>query len=692
MLARVVIFLGSFLAFLIEPMAGRALLPHFGSGAGVWVTCLCAFQALLVAGYACGAAVSGRRRMVYAYAALVVVAAGYTAFISPKCIGAFGADGAYGVGLSLAVAILPAFMLLSANATVVQSVCGGAYRLYAVSNAGSLAGLMAYALLVEPLVGMRTQWWAVAAGMVMYAVLLAVLNRSSLDRINRINRVEEEGSAVAKTMANKLGMRNAALWIGLPFVGCAALTATTSHLTMDIAGLPLVWAVLLALYLLSWVVAFTPFCERHLAAFALAGSAATLVAAVASVATGMQPFDRFVWNAVGVGGLLSVGLAAVHGILYASRPAKERLGMYYLLISVGGALGGMAAAVLAPLCLDSVAEYPLALLAVALCLGAWLAKWIGAAFPAANRLWGYSAFAAVALVLAWGRMCDVHSADGSLAHRERGFYWLMSVREREISASNGERAKVRTLFNGRISHGFQVMHPRLKDKPTMYYSLNGGGIAITNHGKWKSGEPMRVGMIGLGVGTLAAYGREGDEYRFYEISPEDIAIATNAAYFSFVADSKAKVEICEGDARFTLAEDVRGGVKYDVLVVDAYCGDAVPMHLITAEAFRMYGEAIAEDGVIAIHLSNWHIDLWPVVKAAARELGMEAFGTSADAVLGEFAAATDWAFLTRGEYRPRIPTCCKVVDWSRVRDIAMPTDDKGSLLPLLRFNFAVPTL
>ena len=502
----------------------------------------------------------------------------------------------------------------------------------------------------------------------------------------------EMGIGERETGNGEWGHGRPLLWIGLPFVGCATLTAATSHLTMDIAGLPLVWAVLLALYLLSWVVAFSSFCERHLAAFAVAGSAATLVAAVASVATGSQPLDRFVWNAVGVGGLLSIGLAAVHGILYASRPAKERLGAYYLLISVGGALGGMAAAILAPLCFDSVAEYPISLLAVALCLGAWLSKRLDAAFPAVNRRWGYSAFAAVALVLAWGRVGDVHSADGSLTHRERGFYGLMSVREREISASNGEKSKVHTLFNGRISHGFQVMHPRLKDKPTMYYSLNGGGIAITNHEKWKSGEPMRVGMIGLGVGTLAAYGREGDTYRFYEISPEDIAIATNTAYFSFVADSKAKVEICEGDARFTLSEDVRNGARYDVLVIDAYCGDAVPMHLVTAEAFRMYGDAVADDGVIAIHLSNWHIDLWPVVKAAARGLGMEAFGTSADAVLGEFASATDWAFLTRGAYSPRIPTCCRVVDWSSVKDIAMPTDDKGSLLPLLRFNFAVPTL
>ncbi|MGN0834185.1 MAG: fused MFS/spermidine synthase [Kiritimatiellia bacterium] len=689
MLPKTTIFLGSLLAFLIEPMAGRALLPHFGSGAGVWVACLCAFQVFLVAGYACGAAVAKHRRRVGPYAVLVVAAAAYTAFVSPKCIGAFGVGGTLGVVLALAAAVLPAFLLLSANATVVQSVCGGAYGLYAVSSAGSLAGLMAYALCIEPLVGVRAQWLGVAVGMAAYAGLLAAVNgRQGAD-----DKARTTGGRVA---GRQDGRWRAALWAGLPFVGCATLTSATAHLTMDIAGLPLAWAILLALYLLSWVVAFSPFCERHLTAFVVAGSVAALGAAVAAVASGAQPSDRFAWNALGVGGLLAVGLAAVHGILYASRPSGARLGVYYLLISAGGALGGVAAAILAPLCFDSVAEYPVSLLAVALCLGAWMSKRIGAGCAAANGSangwWGYSGCAAVALVLAWGRIGDVHSADGALVHRARGFYGLMSVRERVIAASSGETAKVRTLFNGGTVHGFQVAHPSLRGKPTMYYSLNGGGIALTNHRKWKDGEPMAVGVVGLGVGTLAAYGRAGDTYRFYEISPEVIAIATNADCFSFVADSPAKVEMREGDARFTLAEDAARGVRYDVLVVDAYCGDAVPMHLATAEAFETYGEALADGGVIAIHLSNWHIDLWPVVKAAARELGMDAYGTSADAVLGEFAAATDWAFLTKGEYRPRIPTCCRIVDWSRVKDIEMPTDDRGSLLPFLRFNYAVPTL
>ena len=678
MLPKVVIFLGSFLAFLLEPMAGRALLPHFGSSTSTWITCLCAFQVFLVAGYAYGAWMSagGRRNPLkrIVHVALLLAASAYTAVISPRLVAAFAGRGAGGVCLTLAATVLPAFLLLSANATIVQSLRGGEYRLYAVSSAGSLAGLLAYALFVEPLVGMQDQWRLVAVGLAGYAVLLGVLGANGEEAAPSAVGAHDDAPGRILPACAPL------LWLGLSFVGCGTLTAATAHLTTDIAGLPIVWSLLLALYLLSWIVAFSPFCERHLPGFALAGSAATVVAAVASTVSGEEPLVRFVWNAAGVGGLLFAGLSAVHGMLYAARPARGRLGVYYLLVSVGGALGGVVAAAVAPRCFDSIAEYPLMLLAVALCLGAYLAKWIG-----------WSGLGAVAAVLAWGRMVDVHSGDGRLVHRERGFYGLMSVREREMKSSRGDLAKIHTLFNGRISHGFQVMHPSLRNKPTMYYSLNGGGIAITNHGKWKSGEPMSVGMIGLGVGTLAAYGRDGDAYRFYEISPEDIAIATDAAMFSFVSDSRADVEIAEGDARLELAKDVRLGRRFDVLVVDAYCGDAVPMHLITKEAFGMYADSLAEGGVIALHLSNWHMNLWPVVKAAVRELGMKAYGTSSGAVLGEFAAATDWAFLTREDYAPRVPTCCKAVDWSRIDDIEMPTDDKGSLLPLLRFNFTIPT-
>ena len=203
---------------------------------------------------------------------------------------------------------------------------------------------------------------------------------------------------------------------------------------------------------------------------------------------------------------------------------------------------------------------------------------------------------------------------------------------------------------------------------------------------------MKVGMIGLGVGTLATYGRQGDRYMFYEISPEDIAIATDTNMFTYLSDSAASIDIRQGDARIELGKDVSRGERFDVLVIDAYSGDAVPLHLMTAEAFRLYRRAVNDDGVIAVHLSNWHLNLWPLMKAAAAELGWSVCGLTSDAVLGEFAAATDWAFLTGKPLSAIAPLCCRKVDWSCVKNVKLPTDDMGSILPFIHFNYAPPVV
>lgn len=197
-------------------------------------------------------------------------------------------------------------------------------------------------------------------------------------------------------------------------------------------------------------------------------------------------------------------------------------------------------------------------------------------------------------------------------------------------------------------------------------------------------------MVGLGIGTLAAYGRSGDVFTFYEISREDIRIAKDDGLFTYLSDSRAEIDIREGDARIELAKDRDSGKKFDILVIDAYSGDAVPIHLVTAEAFRLYADIVKDDGMLALHVSNWHVDLWPIVKAAAREMGFDVVGVSSDAAPGELAAATDWAFLMR---RPRnliMPTCCHRIDWDKVPDRRLPTDMRGSLLPFIKFNFAAP--
>lgn len=677
-MAKAVIFFGSFLTFALELTVGRTLLPLFGSAASVWVTSLCVFQVLLVGGYAYGAVFRNLR----VHAALVLVASAYTVCAAPilshACFGSCAASyGWTGVAVAVLAASGPAFVLLSANSTLVQRLSGGEYGLYAWSNIGSLTGLAFGSLVLDPFVPVSWQWRIIGAGG-------AAIGLFYLTRKGGIG-----GDDFAETDLPSGGVHGASIlsWMVLTGVGSASMTAATAYVTADIIGVPLVWAVILGIYLASWVVAFSPWGERSYSAFRVLGAMATFGVAVVAVFGPDEPSARFLWNTLGIAFFLFFGLTAVHSRLYSLRPPAQDLGRYYLSISVGGAVGGVLAAVVVPIVFSWVAEWPLCIVAVALAITTGGVRGISAP-PVARRVL-HSLPAIVAAVLAVGLIRDNNSADGRIVRRERGFYGVLTVREKTLQSPYGKAVR-RALFNGRTCHGFQVDAQPLRGKPSMYYSLNGGGIAFTNHPSYTVASPMKVGMVGLGIGTLAAYGRRGDIYRFYEISGEDVRMATDTGLFTYLSDSRAAIDIREGDARIELEKDRKRGEKFDILVIDAYSGDAVPIHLVTAEAFRLYADIVKDDGMLALHVSNWHIDLWPIVKAAAREIGFHVVGVSSDAAPGELAAATDWAFMTRNSINLVMPTCCHRIDWDKVSDRRLPTDACGSLLPFVKFNFAAP--
>ncbi|MCL2105376.1 MAG: fused MFS/spermidine synthase, partial [Kiritimatiellaeota bacterium] len=251
----------------------------------------------------------------------------------------------------------------------------------------------------------------------------------------------------------------------------------------------------------------------------------------------------------------------------------------------------------------------------------------------------------------------------------------------------GGRFPVNYLWCGQTTHGLQVRTPSYQRVPTTYFGATGGGLAFLEHPRYQQGDPMNVGVVGLGAGTLAAYGRPGDLFRFFEIDPQVVRIATDARLFSFLPDARCAIGLIPGDARRMLeAERAAGDPPYDLLVIDAYSGDAVPYHLVTREAFRLYLDRLAPGGRLAVHISNWHIDLLPVCKAVAGDLGVYAqgiIGYSDSAV----TAGSIWVFMMSqpvSSAAPPRPEKVRAVDWNAVRDIRMLTDDRGSLLPLLR--------
>ncbi len=681
--APVAIFLGSFLAFFVQPLVGRTLLPVFGGSAAVWVTCLVLFQILLLAGYGYAfiPAHGGRRT----HLALLVLASG-TAATAPLWKTPLLAEVAQltpVLGVSVAVALLTGLVsiALSANATVVQSWRGGGrevYRLYAVSNIGSLAGLLAYPLAVEPFFPLAVQWAALGGAILLYALLVARIRPAS-------------GSLRAPTAKDGISPRPPlgalALWTALPCVSCALLTATTTFLTTDFAPLPLMWAVLLAAFLLSYVIGFSRLGERLLPLWA-ALSVPTLAFAGWSLLPKANSLLRFGYGFAAAVLLLLVVCSAVHAALCRSRPEADRLPLFYFCTSLGGVAGGILTGVAAPLAFDWIAEFPLALVAACGMLAFGILRLNGTREERLLRNGGLAALGAIAAFVLFASLLGDANGQRRL-WRARGFYGTVSVRNDLVRYANGTAKDIHVFYHGKTVHGTQL--PDIPAKPTLYYSLNGGGIAFESYAPRKEGRPIRAGLVGMGIGTLATYGRPGDVFRFYEICPEAIQAATATNLFTFLSDSKAKVEIVAGDARLELERDCRRGMPpFDLLVVDAYSGDSVPTHLITREAFALYRSALKPGGVLALHLSNWHMNLWPLAKAAAREFGWQIAGSYSGQVLGEFAEETGWAFLSDRPFVPHMPTCCRLVDWSRISDRALLRDDCGSLLPCIEFNYVPP--
>ncbi len=684
--AAATVFLGSYLLFQIQPLLGRTLLPVFGGGASVWCVCLAAFQVLLVAGYlyahaltaGCARSGGGVRRGVHV--AALAGAGVWLWSVAVWRVPLLGwlsglTAGPLAVLAGVALFVTVPYVALAAGSTYVQALEEGrrqgkdAYTLYAVSNVGSLLGLLAYPFVLEPFVSLRAQWYLLAVGFCVYGCAVSAL-RPEAGPVREAAEPPELGAGVPRGRA--------ALWLLLPGAGVFLLNAVTAHLMVDVTPMPLLWVALLAAYLLSYVVGFLPGQVRWRRVWCVLALAALAGATVARRHWGA---GSFLPNAVsGMAVLLAAG-AALHGWLYDLRPARGGgLGRFYLFVAVGGAVGGLLASVATPLLTDRVAEYPLAL-----ALGVFLAA---ARLPSgraeARTRWG----AGAACCAAWAVLAvlTVRPSNGRAVFRARSFYGCLTV-TRTLEAHAGAGIyPVHYLWFGQTTHGVQSFAPGMRGEPVSYYGPAGGGLAILSHPRYAAGQPLRVGVVGLGTGTLACYGRPGDLYRFFEINPQVVQVATSSGLFTYLPDTRAAVDLVEGDARRMLELERKArDPHYHVLVVDAYSGDAVPYHLATREAFALYLDRLEEDGVLALHVSNWHIDLLPLCKAVAQELGVCAYGV-VTVGKGGLTADSLWVLFTRRPqaFRHEEGRWTHRIDWTTIRACPIPTDEKGSLIGLIR--------
>ena len=677
------IFLSAFLLFLVQPLIAKQILPWFGGSASVWNTCMLFFQTLLLAGYAyADRSVQhlNAKRQVILHAVLLVLSLLCLPIIASESWKPQGDEDPIIriLGLLVATIGLP-YALLSTTTPLIQAWYWQSfkqavpYRLFALSNAASLAALLGYPTLIEPFFGGRQTALVWSVGYAIFALLCIWVGWKSISAPASLSSTvegrslapqsHEDESAAGKTQQGStqsppLSARLA--WIVLSALGSAVLLAVTNHLTQNISSVPFLWVLPLALYLITFIICFDRPGWYHRGFWGVA--AAISLPAMVYFADSLALFQ--------VSGLYAAGLFAVcmfcHGELASLKPHPSQLTRFYLAMSLGGALGALSIAIGAPMLLSGYYELHITLAVIALVLlwRSFDSTWI----------WRFSSAGLVAAVLFL-----VH--DGLEAYRlgiremERNFYGV--VRTRDYPSEPG----FRYMLHGAINHGGQLQGEPFEMMPATYYSPNSGYGRLFQA---MPEGPKRVGLIGLGAGALAAYAQSGDQWVIYEINPAVVDLAKKE--FSFLDRMKAPYEIVLGDGRLALEREAPR--QYDVLAVDAFSGDSIPIHLVTKEAMAAYVKHLAPGGVIVFQATNRFVDLPPVAKRLADAFGLEAvlvedspqFSTGPE----RWYLHTDQIIMTKNKDLLKHPAFKEAKPISLRPDVGVFTDDHSNLLRILK--------
>jgi hypothetical protein len=662
------IFLGAFLLFLIEPLIAKLILPWFGGSAAVWATCLVFFQTALLLGYIYADATIRRltpRRQSVLHLGLLLVSLLWLP-IAPQIFwrSHVNVDPAWRILGLLTFSIGLPFVLLSATSPLLQTWYArrdsgrSPYHLFALSNLASLLALLSFPFLIEPRLSSRHQalLWSAAYGLFVGCSALSVwISRSYNPIAYAVPETAQEEARPA--LSTKV------LWLSLSACGSMMLLSVTNHLSENVAPVPLLWVVPLALYLLSFTLVFAkrPLYSRWFVARLLA---------VMLGAAGYATYDSSITHAIQISvplfcSALFVVCLFCHGELVQRKPSVRYLTSFYLILALGGALGAVCVGLLAPHILPGVFELPIVLL-LAAGLGAvvlWREGW------SARIFW-----ACVSISMCVVLVLNIRSTREDTVAMMRNFYGALRVQE----FTTGLQLPYRSLVHGTIQHGAQYLAFPENRNPTTYYGRRSGvGLAL----RFCCDGPKRVGVIGLGAGTLAAYGKTGDSFRFYEINPQVVAVANG--WFTFLKQSPAKTEIILGDARLSLESE--SSQQFDVLAVDAFSGDAIPVHLLTKEAFAVYFRHLKPDGILAVHTSNTYLNLAPVVKLLAEnaEYATRLIASEEDPTM--MISPADWVLVTRNqEFLNKPETSAGREDILVPPHLQLWTDDYNNLFEILR--------
>jgi hypothetical protein len=718
------IFVGSFLLFLVQPMVARMALPRLGGAPAVWNSAMLVYQALLLAGYAYAHWLgrAGPRRqaaihlVVFALAALTLPIGLIASFPPPD------ANPFLWVPWLLLVSIGPLFFVISAQAPLIQrwyalAGAGDPYPLYAASNLGSFAGLLAYPLMVEPLLPIAEQRWWWSAAYCLLALFVAWC---------AFSLPAKSAAEAPKANSPAPAWRERLAWILIASVPSGLILSTTLHLTTDIGAMPLLWVLPLGVYLLSFTVAFAS--KRGAANMISRIAPLILLFAACGLFVEVKSF-ALLFGAVAILNLFTVSVA-LHSQLFDRRPDPQHLTLFYLMLSVGGVIGGIFCALVAPMVFDWTYEHVILLVAaaalmttpslfdrvarlwngdstdrrvtrIAIALLIVLALVGKGVFlvPASKDVAYYAMFAiiAVAIVAIGNRLLFTVAVAALMINvggwerlglslepgkMTRSFFGVYSVQNKGDGA--------RMLVHGTTLHGVQNLgSPARERMGTTYYAPQSGvGLAMAAAPRMFGGQ-ARVGIVGLGAGTLACYARPGQRWTFYEIDPVDIDIARDPKQFTFLSRCLPGVPVELGDARLTLERAPPKAA--DLLVIDAFSSDSIPIHLLTREAFSAYRRHLSDGGLLMVHISNRFLDLEPVMAAAAAQGWHARLRYYRPDEVGEAYnhTASIWVAMS-----PSPETLSQLVSadrasWRPIRErpgFTPWTDDHATLLPLIRWR------
>ena len=679
-LYAITIFLSAFLLFQVQPLIAKMILPWFGGSAAVWSASLLFFQLLLLAGYAYAHVsirfLKPRVQMLVHVVLLLGSCALLPILPNPVWRPTQAGDPTARILLLLTATIGLPYFLLSSTSPLLQAWLvrrtgsGVPYRLFALSNFGSMLALVSFPFLVEPTLATRQQgfWWS--GGYIVFALLCAFTAWASRAvSAENPNQVAAEPECGERPSAWQL-----LFWVLLASCASVLLVSVTNHMSQNVAPIPLLWVLPLALYLLTFIFAFES--DRIYRRWIFIPLLAPALAGMAYMIYAEEGNFNIKYAIPGFAAGLFICCLFCHGELARRRPAPRHLTLFYLMVSLGGALGGIFVALIAPRVFRVYWELPLGMIACGIL--AMIAVW-SLRVPKLGA-WPLRAFILVAVaVLAGYFVRQERRLSKNLVLQARNFYGPLEVRDDLPTEDYAQR----TLLHGTIDHGSQLLDPVLRYVTTSYYAKRSGvGRAMS---ALQAKGPIRAGVIGLGAGVLSNYGRKGDYFRIYEINPLIQRIAQTL--FTFYPHSPADKAILMGDARLTLERQLanEGPQNYDILAVDAFSSDAIPVHLLTREAIQLYFRHLKPEGVLALHISNRYLDLKPVCEGGAAAVGREAWVVDDEGDEASYLSSSTWVLVTSdlSLYQGKFFKDATISQYHPKKDFRPWTDDYSNLFQIL---------